>query len=186
MHFKTLQQEAISFGSSFLLNMWYRLHHYVVYHKDISYSKIYHSTPKAAGSVLCKQWQVGRSEHSGRRGGENNLKGEMQKSRSLLPLCSSSFAPPDRGNKTSACLRYTPPQLHPPAFRQHWPTCGAPPAQSFSMAGFSFSLEYSLWRGMIKAGITQGYISAMLFIQLHHKLSIQLPCFCLEGSFHLH
>jgi len=129
------------------------------------------------------------SEYSSRRGGENNLKGELQKSRSLLPIC-SSFAPPDKRNKTSPCLRYAPPQLHPSGFSQHQPTCGAPPSQSFSMGAFSFSLEYALWRKLVKAGITQGYIwlsvSGMLFLQSPQKLSIQLPCFCLEGSIHLH
>lgn len=56
VHFKTLQQKTISFGSSYLLNMCYRLHDYLAYPKDTSHV----STPKAAGRVLCKHWQVGQ------------------------------------------------------------------------------------------------------------------------------
>lgn len=57
VHFKILQQKAISFGSSYLLNMCYRLHDYLAYHKDTS--RI--STPKAAGRVLCKHCRWGRT-----------------------------------------------------------------------------------------------------------------------------
>ena len=66
VYFKILQQKAISFGPSYFLNTWYRLHHYSVYHKDTAHVSI----PKVAGRVLCKHWQVGQevtSEENCRR-----------------------------------------------------------------------------------------------------------------------
>lgn len=120
VHFKILQQKAVSFGSSYWLNMWCRLHHYLVYHRDISHVGI----PRAAGRVPCKHRQAGQDRPSSGTPEEEGetvtsrekCRGAHRCSRLLLIVCSSSQ------EAQSCCLSQVLPSPASPFWVQPTPT----------------------------------------------------------------
>lgn len=188
VHFKMSQQKAISFGSFYLLNMWYRLHGYLVNHRDISHISI----PKAAGRVLCKHCQVGQDcslSTSAREVEKITSRENCRRTNHCFPffphrlllLIGGTELLPVSGTPIPSFLLLGSADTDQSVWHFPYKTC---------LWKIFFLFGYALWLKIVKAGIKQGYIwlsvSGMPFIQLQQKLSIQLPCFCLEENFHLH